>query len=83
MYLSRHAYKNLCSSAVCLQTGMRGMAARTDLRLRKRTSAAIIVQVNINFYSTIVELCECSLRFSFLFYFYIWNDVSRMPVNVN
>lgn len=83
MYLSRHAYKNLCSSAVCLQTGMRGMAARNDLRLRKQTRAAIIIQVNINFYSTIGELSECSLRFSFLFCFYIWNDISRMPVNAN
>lgn len=68
MYLSRHAYKNLCSSAVCLQTGMRGMAVRNELRLRKRTRAAIIIQVNINFYSTIGELLsECSLCLVFCF----------------
>lgn len=68
MYLSRHAYKNLCSSAVCLQTGMRGMAARNELRLRKRTRAAIVIQVNINFYSTIGELLsECSLCLVFCF----------------
>jgi hypothetical protein len=68
MYLSRHAYKNLCSSAVCLQTGMRGMAARNELRLRKRTRAAIVIQVNINFYPTVGELLsECSICLVFCF----------------
>ena len=49
MYLARNAYKNLCSSAISLQSGMRGMAGRNELKLKKQRRAAIIIQVNINF----------------------------------
>jgi len=45
MYISRNAYKTTYASAICIQTGMRGMAARNDLRFRRRTKAAIIIQV--------------------------------------
>lgn len=45
MYLARKAYKELHTSAVSIQTGMRGMAARIELRFRRQTRAAIIVQV--------------------------------------
>ena len=45
MHVARKAYKELCSSAVSIQTGMRGMAARTELRFRKQTRAAIVIQV--------------------------------------
>ncbi|KAJ0110865.1 hypothetical protein Patl1_01663 [Pistacia atlantica] len=44
MYIARKAYKDLCSSASCIQTGMRGMAARNELRFRRQTQAAIIIQ---------------------------------------
>ncbi|XP_050914885.1 uncharacterized protein LOC127129804 [Lathyrus oleraceus] len=35
--LKTYAYKTTYSKAVCIQTGMRGMAARNELRFRKRT----------------------------------------------
>ncbi|KAL2339400.1 hypothetical protein Fmac_007340 [Flemingia macrophylla] len=44
MYISRTAYKTICATAICIQTGMRGMAARNDLRFRKRTQASIVIQ---------------------------------------
>lgn len=45
MHVARKAYKELYSSAVSIQTGMRGMAARSELRFRRQTKAAIIIQV--------------------------------------
>lgn len=45
MYLARKAFKELCLSAVSVQTGMRGMAARNELRFRRQTRAAILIQV--------------------------------------
>jgi len=45
MHVARKAYKESYSSAVSLQTGMRGMAARSELRFRKQTRAAIVIQV--------------------------------------
>lgn len=45
MFLARKAYKELHSSAVFIQTGMRGMASRIELRFRRQTRAAIILQV--------------------------------------
>jgi hypothetical protein len=45
MHIARKAYNELYSSAISIQTGMRGMAARCSLRFRKQTSAAIIIQV--------------------------------------
>jgi myosin-5 len=45
MFLARKAYKELHSSAVSIQTGVRGMAARIELRIRRQTRAAIILQV--------------------------------------
>lgn len=46
MYLARNAYQKVYSSAVLIQTCMRGMDARNELKFRKRTRAAIIVQVS-------------------------------------
>lgn len=51
LYLARNAYKNLCSSAVSLQSGVRGMAARNELKFKKQKRAAIIIQVNFIFCS--------------------------------
>ncbi len=45
MFLARKAYRELHSSAVSIQTGMRGMAAHIELRFRRQTRAAIILQV--------------------------------------
>jgi myosin-5 len=45
MYLARKAYGELYSSAISIQRGMRGMAARTELHFRRHTRAAIIIQV--------------------------------------
>jgi len=53
MHVAKKAYKELYSSAVSLQTGMRGMAARSELRFRKQTRAAIVIQVK-NFENTMV-----------------------------
>lgn len=46
MHLARKGYKELCSAAISVQTGMRGMAARNEVRFRRQTKAAIIIQVN-------------------------------------
>ncbi|MCI54647.1 myosin-H heavy chain-like, partial [Trifolium medium] len=45
MHIARKAYKDLYASAVSIQTGMRVMAASRELHFRRRTSAAIVIQV--------------------------------------
>jgi myosin V len=45
MHIAKKAYKELYASAVSIQTGMRVMAAHCELHSRRRTSAAIIIQV--------------------------------------
>lgn len=45
MFLSRKAYALLVSSALFLQAGMRGMAARRLLQFRRQKIAAILIQV--------------------------------------
>ena len=47
-FLAKKAYRALCSSSISIQTGMRGMAARHELQLRKQTQAAICIQVTIS-----------------------------------
>lgn len=47
MHVARAAYKKLHFSAISIQTGMRGMAARNELRFRRQTKAAIVIQVRI------------------------------------
>jgi myosin-5 len=42
---ARTFYTNLQASAIVIQTGMRAMAARNEYRYRRRTKAAIIIQV--------------------------------------
>lgn len=44
-YQARKRYRKLHLSMLVLQTGLRAMAARRECRLRKRTKAAIYVQV--------------------------------------
>lgn len=46
-FLAKKAYRTLCSSCISIQTGMRGMVARNELQFRKRTQAAIFIQVNL------------------------------------
>lgn len=46
MCLARKDYHKLRSSAISIQTGLRGMAAHNDLRLMKQTKAAIVIQVS-------------------------------------
>jgi len=45
MHIARKAYNDLHATAVTIQTGMRGMAARCELYFRRRTKAAIVIQV--------------------------------------
>lgn len=45
MHLARKAYRDLCLSTISIQMGMRGMAARNELRLRRQIKAAVIIQV--------------------------------------
>ena len=53
MYAARKAYKELYFSALSIQTGIRGMAARNEIRFRRQTKAAIIIQLkNKNFIAT-------------------------------
>ena len=54
MHVARKAYKELYSSAVSIQTGMRGMAARNELRFRRQTKAAVVIQVR-------QSLCHASI----------------------
>jgi len=44
-YVARKSYLELYSSASTIQRGMRGMAARSELRFRRQTKAAIVIQV--------------------------------------
>ncbi|KAG6426969.1 hypothetical protein SASPL_111208 [Salvia splendens] len=44
MHLASKAFREICSSALCIQTGMRAMAARNELRCRSETRAAIVIQ---------------------------------------
>lgn len=46
MYRARKAYKALSFASICIQAGIRGMAAREELLFRRQTSAAIVIQVN-------------------------------------
>ena len=47
MHLASKAFRGeICSSALCIQTGMRAMAARNELRRRWETRAAIVIQVS-------------------------------------
>lgn len=45
MFSSRKAYTILRTSAIVIQTGIRGMAARRELLFRKQNKAAIAIQV--------------------------------------
>lgn len=45
MFLKRKAFKVLSSSAIKIQNGMRGMAARNEYRYKKRETAAVVIQV--------------------------------------
>jgi len=45
MHISRNAYKTIYASAIYIQIGLRGMVARKELRFRKRSLAAIVIQV--------------------------------------
>lgn len=45
MCLARNTYQKLYSSAVLIQACMRGMDTRNELKFRKQTRAAIIIQV--------------------------------------
>ena len=42
--LRMKAYRELCSSALYIQRGMRGLAARNEFRSRRQTRAAIAIQ---------------------------------------
>ncbi|KAE8673849.1 hypothetical protein F3Y22_tig00111769pilonHSYRG00028 [Hibiscus syriacus] len=43
-FMKRKAYKNLCFSAVSIQASLRALSARNELRFRKQTVAAIVIQ---------------------------------------
>lgn len=45
-YSARKSHQTVLSSAIKLQTGLRAMTARNEFRLRKKTKAAIIIQVS-------------------------------------
>ncbi|KAK1307642.1 hypothetical protein QJS10_CPA09g01892 [Acorus calamus] len=44
MCVARKTYKELLASSITIQSGLRGMAARKDLLLKRQTRAAIIIQ---------------------------------------
>ncbi|CAI0436864.1 unnamed protein product [Linum tenue] len=43
-FFARKSYNSMYSSAVCIQAGMRGMTARSDLLFRRKQKAAILIQ---------------------------------------
>ncbi|KAL0785575.1 hypothetical protein Bca101_001821 [Brassica carinata] len=47
-YICQTAYKNLCISAVYIQTELRAMAALVELQYRKKRHAAILIQAKSN-----------------------------------
>lgn len=46
-YICQTAFKKLCVSAICIQTGLRAMAARVEVQYRTRKKAAIIIQASL------------------------------------
>lgn len=46
-FLKRKAYNNLRFSAISIQASLRALSARNELRSRKRTVAATVIQVKI------------------------------------
>lgn len=44
---ARKSYISLRLSVLVMQTGFRAMASRNEFRFRKRTKAAIIIQVSV------------------------------------
>ncbi|KAL6974577.1 hypothetical protein U1Q18_028761 [Sarracenia purpurea var. burkii] len=46
-YVTRKSYLTTRSSAITLQTGLRGMTARNEFRFRKQTKAAITIQAHL------------------------------------
>lgn len=46
MYIARNSYRRVRSSAVTIQSGLRGMAARNELHSKRQTRAAVVIQVD-------------------------------------
>ena len=55
MHFARKHYKDLCSASTTVQSGLRGMTARSELHCRQQTKAAVIIQVHIrvSFYASL------------------------------
>ncbi|KAJ0034036.1 hypothetical protein Pint_25216 [Pistacia integerrima] len=87
-YLAEKAYNKLCSSAVSIQSGMHGMAARNELRFRKHTRATIIIQVRRKYHSlSFVFMCYIFRFASPLFLFFgfvsnVWKLISKATVDL-
>ena len=56
MHIAMRAYRELYTSAVSIQTGMRGMVACCELRFRRQTRAATIIQVILFLKKAIIKL---------------------------
>lgn len=83
MYLAKKAYKDMCFSAVCIQTGMRGMAARNELRFRRETRASILIQVTLFFNLNAWVILKCFkqlYRFSFYNNLAMWIEFLETPM---
>lgn len=78
MYLAKKAYKDMCFSAVCIQTGMRGMAARNELRFRRQTRASILIQVTLFF--LILKCFKQLYPFSFYNNLAMWIEFLETPM---
>lgn len=78
MYLAKKAYKDMCFSAVCIQTGMRGMAARNELRFRRETRASILIQVTLFF--LILKCFKQLYPFSFYNNLAMWIEFLETPM---
>ncbi|KAI7740644.1 hypothetical protein M8C21_013892, partial [Ambrosia artemisiifolia] len=50
MFVKRKAFKNLAFSAIKIQNGMRGMAARNEYRYKRRETTAVILQTQCRQY---------------------------------
>lgn len=69
MHLSQNAYKTIYAAAVCIQTGMRGMDARNNLRFRRRAHAAIVIQVGLD--SVFSQLNRTAINYATFVFFSI------------
>jgi len=62
MHLARKSYKELYFAAVSIQSAIRGMASRDELRFQRQNKAAILIQVLYTFLLNRQHVFSCWLH---------------------